>query len=177
TADLFNLFVFFEVLLIASYGLLLHGGGAARLKASIHYVVFNLAGSGLFLIAVSLIYAITGTLNMADLAGRVAELPATDTALIRSAALLLLVVFCVKAALLPLYFWLPATYGSATAPVAALFAIMTKVGVYTIARVYTLIFGSEGGVSADVAWPWLAWLALATVGLGAAGALAANHLR
>jgi len=177
TADLFNLFVFFEVLLIASYGLLLHGLGKARLRASIHYVVFNLAGSSLFLIAVALLYALTGTLNMADLAVRVPLLPAGDALLIRTAALLLLVVFCVKAALLPLYFWLPETYGSATAPVAALFAIMTKVGVYTIARVYTLVFGDGGGAAANVAWPWLPWLALGTLALGAIGALASTRLR
>ena len=76
-------------------------------------------------------------------------------AIVRAAGLLLLVVFCVKAALLPLYFWLPETYGAATAPVAALFAIMTKVGVYAIARIYTLVFGDDGGVAANVAWPWL----------------------
>ncbi|RPH64133.1 MAG: monovalent cation/H+ antiporter subunit D, partial [Burkholderiales bacterium] len=177
TADLFNLFVFFEVLLIASYGLLLHGCGKPRLRASIHYAVFNLAGSSLFLIAVAMLYGLTGTLNMADLAVRVPQLPDPDTLLIRSAALLLLVVFCVKAALLPLYFWLPETYGSATAPVAALFAIMTKVGVYTIARVYTLVFGDGGGAAANVAWPWLPALALGTLALGAVGTLASTRLR
>jgi multicomponent K+:H+ antiporter subunit D len=177
TADLFNLFVFFEVLLIASYGLLLHGGGAARLRASVHYVTFNLAGSALFLIAVAMLFGVTGTLNMADLAERVAALGAEDAVLVRSAALMLLVVFCVKAALLPLYFWLPDAYGSATAPVAALFAIMTKVGVYTIARVYTLVFGDDGGVAAQVAWPWLPVFALGTLALATVGALAATRMR
>ena len=177
TADLFNLFVFFEVLLIASYGLLLHGVGGARLKASIHYVTFNLTGSALFLIAVSLLYGVTGTLNMADLAVRVAQAPAENAALIRSAGLLLLVVFCVKAALLPLYFWLPDTYSAASAPVAALFAIMTKVGIYAIARVYTLVFGADAGPAADLAQPWLAWLAMGTLLLAALGALSALRLR
>ena len=177
TADLFNLFVFFEVLLIASYALLLHGAGAARLRAAVHYVAFNLTGSALFLVAVSLLYALTGTLNMADLALRVPQVTGEGAVLLRSAALLLLVVFCVKAALLPLYFWLPETYGAATAPVAALFAIMTKVGVYAIARVYTLVFGDAGGAAAQVAWPWLPLLALATLTLGAVGALAATRLR
>ncbi len=177
TADLFNLFVFFEVLLIASYGLLLHGGGAQRLKAATHYVAFNLTGSALFLIAVALLYGLTGTLNMADLAERVARLPGADAALLRSAALLLLVVFSVKAALLPLYFWLPDTYSAATAPVAALFAIMTKVGVYAIARVYTLVFGEAGGAAALIAQPWLPWLAMGTLALAAQGALAATRLR
>lgn len=177
TADLFNLFVFFEVLLIASYGLLLHGGGPQRLKAAIHYVAFNLTGSALFLIAVSLLYGLTGTLNMADLAERVTRAPAEDAVLLKTAALLLLVVFSVKAALLPLYFWLPDTYSAAAAPVAALFAIMTKVGVYAIARVYTLVFGDAGGVVAQVAQPWLPWLALGTLALAAQGVLAAARLR
>ena len=177
TADLFNLFVFFEVLLIASYGLLLHGSGAARLKASIHYVAFNLAGSALFLIAVSLLYGLTGTLNMADLAQKVPLVASDRTQLVQSAALLLLVVFAVKAALLPLNFWLPATYGAASAPVAALFAIMTKVGVYAILRVTTLIFGASGGAAAFVASPWLEGLALGTLLLGAVGAVAAPNVR
>jgi multicomponent K+:H+ antiporter subunit D len=177
TADLFNLFVFFEVLLIASYGLLLHGAGTARLKASVHYVSFNLTGSALFLIAVSLLYGLTGTLNMADLAQRVPQLGADRTLLVQSAALLLLVVFAVKAALLPLFFWLPATYGAASAPVAALFAIMTKVGIYAILRVTTLIFGEGAGAAAHVASPWLEGLALGTLLLGAIGAMAARQLR
>jgi multicomponent K+:H+ antiporter subunit D len=177
TADLFNLFVFFEVLLIASYGLLLHGAGSARLRAAIHYVSFNLAGSALFLIAVSALYGVTGTLNMADLAQRVALLPPESASLARSAGLLLLVVFCVKAALLPLYFWLPTTYSAATAPVAALFAIMTKVGVYAVARMYTLVFGADSGPAADLAAPWLPVLALGTIALAAVGALAARDLR
>jgi multicomponent K+:H+ antiporter subunit D len=177
TADLFNLFVFFEVLLIASYGLLLHGAGAPRLKASIHYVAFNLTGSALFLIAVSLLYGLTGTLNMADLAVMIPQADADRPVLLQSAALLLLVVFGVKAALLPLYFWLPATYGSASAPVAALFAIMTKVGIYATLRVTTLIFGDHGGPTFQVAAPLLEILALATLVLGAAGALAAKQLR
>jgi multicomponent K+:H+ antiporter subunit D len=79
--------------------------------------------------------------------------------------------------LLPLYFWLPETYGAATAPVAALFAIMTKVGVYSIARMYTLVFGDGGGIAANVAWPWLPLLALGTLALGAVGTLAATQLR
>ena len=177
TADLFNLFVFFEVLLIASYGLLLHGAGPARLKASIHYVSFNLAGSALFLIAASLLYGLTGTLNLADLAQRVPLVPADRTLLVQSAGLLLVVVFSVKAALLPLYFWLPATYSAASAPSAALFAIMTKVGVYAILRVTTLIFGETGGPAAFLTSPWLEFLALGTLLLGAIGAVAAKSLR
>jgi multicomponent K+:H+ antiporter subunit D len=179
TADLFNLFVFFEVLLAASYGLLLHGGSAgrgARLKAGVHYVVFNLAGSALFLVAVSMLYGLTGTLNMADMALKLPQLGAESARLAQAAALLLLVVFAVKAALLPLYFWLPDAYAGATAPVAAFFAIMTKVGVYAIARTTTLLFGATGD-TAGVAMPALPVLALATLVLAALGALAAQRLR
>ena len=177
TADLFNLFVFFEVLLIASYGLLLHGAGPARLRASVHYVVFNLVGSALFLVAVAALYGLTGTLNMADIAQRIPAVPADSAALLQAAALLLIVVFGVKAAIFPLYFWLTDTYGAATAPVAALFVVMTKVGVYCIARATTLMFGAGAGAAAFVASPWLPWLALATLALAAFGALAAWHLR
>jgi len=188
TGDLFNLFVFFEVLLAASYGLLLHGdadGRRQRLKASMHYVVFNLTGSALFLIAVSLLYAVTGTLNMADLAVKIPQLAAENQRLAQAASLLLLVVFAVKAALLPLYFWLPDTYASATAPVAALFAILTKVGVYCIARTTTLVFGTGsadslpgvGGATVGIADPALPALALGTVVLAAIGVLAAPRLR
>jgi multicomponent K+:H+ antiporter subunit D len=177
TGDLFNLFVFFEILLIASYCLLVHGSTAPRLRAGVHYVVLNLAGSSLFLIAVGTLYGVTGTLNMADMAQKVALLGAPDAALVRSAALLLLVVFALKAALVPLYFWLPSAYSAASAPVAALFAIMTKVGVYSIIRVYTLIFGSGAGVAADVASPWLLPVALLTIVLGMAGAVGSRELR
>jgi multicomponent K+:H+ antiporter subunit D len=177
TADLFNLFVFFEVLLAASYGLLLHGATRQRAKAAVHYVVFNLTGSALFLIAVSLLYGLTGTLNLADLAVKLAQLPPDNTRLAQAAALLLLVVFSVKAALLPLYFWLPETYASASAPVAALFAIMTKVGVYAIARTSTLLMGPEVAPLAGVASPMLPALALGTLVLAALGALAARRLR
>ena len=177
TADLFNLFVFFEVLLAASYGLLLHGGTRARSGAAVHYVAFNLVGSALFLIAVSLLYGLTGTLNLADLAVKLPRLAPAQAPLAQAAALLLLVVFAVKAALLPLYFWLPDTYAAAPAPVAALFAIMTKVGVYAIARTSTLLFGVDGGPLAQIAMPMLPVLALATLVLAAVGALAATRLR
>jgi multicomponent K+:H+ antiporter subunit D len=177
TGDFFNLFVFFEVLLIASYGLLLHGRGGPRMKAGFHYVAINLVGSALFLIGVSLLYAMTGTLNMADMALKVAAAPVEDAALIRAGALMMLVVFSIKAALLPLYFWLPDAYSVARAPVAAMFAIMTKVGAYAVIRVYTLIFGAAAGVSADVAMPWLLPVALATMAFATVGALASSTVR
>jgi multicomponent K+:H+ antiporter subunit D len=176
TGDLFNLFVFFEVLLIASYVLLVHGRGGERFKVGVQYVVLNLVASGLFLIGLAMLYSVTGTLNMADMALRVAQLDAESAALARSAALVLLVVFGLKAALVPVYAWLPATYAAASAPVAALFAIMTKVGVYSIIRVHWGIFGTQAGEAALAAGDWLLPLALVTSALGVLGALAAHSL-
>jgi len=175
TGDVFNLFVFFEVLLIASYALLLHRAGGRTLRAGMHYVVINLIGASLFLIAASLLYGVAGTLNFADLAGRLPALPEWDAGLARGAALLLLVVFGVKAALLPLGFWLPETYGAAPAPVAALFAIMTKVGIYAIIRVSFTVFGGDDWMNG---WgrPALFALGLTTIAFGAMGALAAKRL-
>ena len=138
TGDAFNLFVFFEVMLIASYGLMVHGGGAARVRAGVQYVTINLAGSALFLFALGTIYAVTGTLNMADIGQKGAAV--TNDSLLRVGAVLMVLVFAVKAAMVPLHFWLPATYQNAPGPVAALFAVMTKVGAYAILRTLTLIF-------------------------------------
>ncbi|QJD16394.1 monovalent cation/H+ antiporter subunit D [Paracoccus sanguinis] len=175
TGDAFNLFVFFEVLLIASYGLMIHGGGEMRLRAGVQYVVYNLAGSCLFLAALGTIYAVTGTLNMADLAVRVAQLPPQDTALLRTGAVLLMLVFAVKAALVPLHFWLPSTYARAPGPAAALFAIMTKVGAYAIIRFFTLVFPSDSVIerfAADLLLP----AALVTLVVGQLGILGSRHL-
>ncbi|MEO8281394.1 MAG: monovalent cation/H+ antiporter subunit D [Ideonella sp.] len=176
TGDLFNLFVFFEVLLVASYVLMLHGQGRARYRVGVHYVVLNLAASALFLIGVALIYGLTGTLNLADLALRVPGVNGPEAAVLQAAALILLVVFGFKAALVPLSVWLPATYSAASAPVAALFAIMTKVGVYAILRVHGVVFGADAGASALLVQPVLLPLALATSVLGVLGALAAHTL-
>lgn len=177
TGDLFNLFVFFEILLIASYVLLVHGQGARRFRMGVHYVILNLVASALFLLGLGLLYASTGTLNMTDVALKVAMLTGDQAVLARSAAVVLLVVFGLKAALVPLYFWLPNTYAAASAPVAALFAIMTKVGVYGIIRVHALIFGVDAGESALAVAHWLLPLALLTSVLGALGALAAHSLK
>lgn len=174
--DLFNLFVFFEILLIASYCLALQGLIVERLRATLHYAVINVAASSVFLIAVSLLYGVTGTLNMAHLAERVALVRMEDVALVRAAGLLLLGVFSIKAALFPLYFWLPAVYSNAPAPIAAFFSIMTKVGVYAIIRITTLIYGAEAGVVMELTSPWLLPCALITLGIGALGALGAGRL-
>jgi multicomponent K+:H+ antiporter subunit D len=176
TGDLFNLFVFFEVLLIASYALLLHGAGGRALRAGLHYVVINLIGASLFLVAASLFYGVTGTLNFADLAVRLPHLPSWNGGLAGAAGLLLLVVFGVKAALLPLGFWLPETYGAAPAPVAALFALMTKVGIYAIVRLSMTVFGAGEVPLAGWGQPMLFALGLGTIVFGALGAMAASRL-
>ncbi len=176
TGDLFNLFVFFEVLLIASYGLMLHGQGPARLKAGVQYVVVNLVGSSVFLIALGMLYALTGTLNMADMGLRVAEVAPADQGLLRIAALLLVSVFALKAALAPLHLWLPRTYAVSTPAVAALLAIMTKVGVYAIIRVVPQVFGEGAGAAAWAGAPYLLPAALVSAVIGFAGVFAARSL-
>lgn len=176
TGDLFNLFVFFEVLLIASYGLMIHAGGNARLRAGVQYVLFNLIGSTLFLFALGSIYAETGTLNMADLAKRVTLVDPSGTVGIRVASVLLLLVFAIKAALVPLHFWLPSSYAEAPAPVAALFAIMTKVGAYSIIRVYTMIFPPDATATSGLYDLWLLPAALISLAIGAIGVLAARNM-
>src|SRR6056297_2201429 len=176
TGDAFNLFVFFDVLLIASYGLMIHGGGRVRLQAGLQYVVMNLAGSTLFLFALGTLYASTGTLNIADLAVKVREMPLEDAALVRVAAILLMVVFAIKAALFPVQFWLPATYANAPAPVAALFAIMTKVGAYAIIRIHAVVFGPDVAVTDGLTATWLMPAAVITLAVGAVGVLGARRL-
>jgi len=177
TGDIFNLFVFFEVLLIASYALLIHGGGTQKTGASVHYVTLNLAGSALFLFALGIIYGTFGTLNMADMQQKAAHIPAADVQLAKAGAMLLLVVFGLKSAMLPLHFWLPRAYAVAPAPVAALFAIMTKVGVYSLWRVHGAIFGDQAGELANLAQPWLWPLAWLTMAVGIIATLASQTLR
>jgi multicomponent K+:H+ antiporter subunit D len=176
TGDAFNLFVFFEVLLIASYGLMIHSGGSQRFRVGVQYVVFNLLGSTLFLFALGTIYAETGTLNIADLAQRVAAVPEAQSAGLRVAAVMMLMVFAVKAAILPLHFWLPAAYALAPAPVAALFAIMTKVGAYSIIRFYTIVFPPDLAVTQGLFDTWLLPAALLTLAIGMIGVLGARSL-
>ncbi|MEL6207190.1 MAG: proton-conducting transporter membrane subunit, partial [Pseudomonadota bacterium] len=166
----------FEVLLIASYGLMIHSGGPRRLRAGLQYVVMNLAGSTLFLFALGTIYGTLGTLNMADLAEKAASIGPDNAAILAVAAVLLLIVFAVKAAAFPVQFWLPGTYSNAPAPVAALFAIMTKVGAYAIIRVYTLIFGESTPDVAALIQSLLIPAALLTLIVGAVGVLGARRL-
>lgn len=152
THDLFNLFVFFEVMLAASYGLVLHGYNLRRIQAGMQYLAVNLVASLLFLIGVSLIYAASGTLNIADLGARVALLGAQDAWLLQIGAVVLALAFLTKGAMWPLGFWLPTTYASASAPVGAMLVLMTKVGVYAVLRVWLAVFGAgDAGGAGDAA--------------------------
>ena len=177
TGDIFNLFVFFEILLIASYALLIHGGGKQKTQANVHYVILNLAGSALFLFALGIIYGVFGTLNIADLQQRAGLVAPENIQLAKAGAMLLLVVFGLKSAMLPLHFWLPRAYAAAPAPVAALFAIMTKVGIYSLWRVHNGVFGDDAGALANIAQPWLFPLGWLTVIAGIIATLNSQSLR
>jgi multicomponent K+:H+ antiporter subunit D len=176
TGDLFNLFVFFEIMLTASYGLLLHGSGPARVKAGLHYIAVNLLASTLFLVGVAILYGITGTLNLADMARAVPAIAPQDRGLLHAGAAILALVFLIKAGAWPLNFWLAPAYSSAAPPVAGLFAVMTKLGVYAVLRVWTLLFAPGAGVSAQFGGSALAWIGLATLAAGAIGIDATRHL-
>lgn len=176
TGDLFNLFVFFEIMLAASYGLLLHGSGPMRVKAGLHYIAINLAASSLFLIGVSLIYGVTGTLNMADLAAKLATITPENRQFVETGAAILGIAFLVKAGMWPLSFWLPPAYAAATPPVAAVFAILTKVGIYVIVRLHFLVFGAAAGASAGFGQDWLVAGGMLTIAFGAIGVLASQAM-
>jgi multicomponent Na+:H+ antiporter subunit D len=142
SADLFNLFVGFEVLLVASYVLITLGGTEPRVRAGTIYIVVSLISSAIFLIAIACVYGATGTVNLAALSGRIADLPPAVATLLQ---LLLLTTFCIKAAVFPLSAWLPDSYPTAPAPVTAVFAgLLTKVGIYAIVRTQTLLFPDSG---------------------------------
>jgi multicomponent K+:H+ antiporter subunit D len=176
TGDLFNLFVFFEVLLAASYGLALHGSGSTRVIAGLQYIAVNLAASLLFLIGVGLIYSVAGTLNMADLAVRIPAIRPEDRALLEAGAGILGIAFLVKAGMWPLCFWLPGTYAAAPPPVASIFAILTKVGAYIVLRLWLLLFADAAGASAQLGSEWLLLGGMATVVFGAIGSLASQDM-
>jgi len=176
TGDVFNLFVFFEVMLLASYILLAHGGGLNKSRAGFAYVTLNLAGSAVFLIALGLIYGTLGTLNLADIALQLQNVSVQEAALVRVAGALLITVFLLKAAVLPLSFWLPHAYTAAGPAVAALFAIMTKVGIVAVLRVQMIAFDSAPA-TAGLVGDWLVIAALATIVFAALGILTARNLQ
>jgi multicomponent K+:H+ antiporter subunit D len=176
TGDLFNLFVFFEVMLAASYGLQLHGSGRPRVHAGLHYIAVNLLASALFLIGLAILYGIMGTLSMADIAVRLPFVAQTDRGLLHAGAAILAVAFLTKAAIWPLNFWLVPAYTTASAPVAAIFALMTKVGIYTLLRVSTLFFSPSAGPSAHLGAGTFVYGGLATIGFGVLGLMASLRL-
>ena len=176
TGDLFNLFVFFEIMLAASYGLVLHGSGERRIRAGLAYIAVNLTASLLFLAGVALIYGVAGTLNMADLAARIPGIAAQDLGLFQVGAAVLSVAFLIKSAAWPLGFWLAPTYSAASAPAAAILAILSKVGIYVILRLSSLAFSPGAGASAGFGLEMLLAAGVATVVFGVFGMLSSRDL-
>lgn len=176
TGDIFNLFVMYEVMLMASYVLLAHGSEARQLRGALHYVTINLFASTIFLFGIGLVYGVTGTLNMAHIAEIVQTTQATDPetyGLLISISLMLFVVFGVKTALVPLFFWMPDAYPQPPVATAAMFAaIMTKVGVYSITRTFTLMFPGDEFVLTVIKV-----VAVASMLIGVLGAIAQTNFR
>lgn len=176
TGDLFNLFVFFEVMLAASYGLQLHGSGWARVHSGLHYIAVNLLASSLFLVGLAMLYGVMGTLSMADVAAKLPLVADEDRGLLHAGTAILAVAFLTKAAIWPLGSWLVPAYMAASAPVAALFALMTKVGFYTLLRLWTLLFSESAGPSAHFGAQVFLYGGLLTLAFGAIGLMASLRL-
>lgn len=176
TADLFNLFVFFEILLAASYGLVLHGSGVNRVKAGLHYITINLIAAFFFLIGVALIYNVTGTLSLADIAQYLRHIKPSEHDLLFTGFGILGVAFLAKAAMWPLNFWLVPAYSNASAPASAILAMLTKVGLYVILRLTCLFFSSqEVGADRWFGQNWLMYGGMATLAFGALGLLSTQQ--
>lgn len=172
TGDLFNLYVWFEVMLISSFGLLVLGASREQLDGGIKYVLLNLVSTIMFLAGTGLLYGLTGTLNMADLHLAVREVE--NTGLLTTVAVMFMVAFGVKAALFPLFFWLPASYHTPPVAVSAIFAgLLTKVGVYALIRMFTLVFDQDVGFTHTI----LLWASVVTMVTGVLGAAAMNDFR
>lgn len=172
TGDIFNLYVWFEVMLVASFALLTLGGERAQMEGAIKYVTLNLLASVIFLSATGLTYGLLGTLNMADIALRLDA--AEHQGMVEVLAVMYMVAFAIKAAAFPLFFWLPASYHTPPVAVSALFAgLLTKVGVYALFRVMTLLFDQ----SMDYLQPILLWCAALTMVTGVLGAAAQYEFR
>jgi multicomponent K+:H+ antiporter subunit D len=176
TGDLFNLFVFFEVMLAASYGLQLHGSGWPRVRSGLHYIAVNLLASSLFLVGLAVLYGVVGTLSMADVAQKLPLVPARDRGLMHAGAAILAVAFLIKAAIWPLNAWLVPAYSATSAPVAALFAVMTKVGIYALLRISKLLFSGDTRVSLHFGQPVFLYGGLATLAFGTLGLIGSLRL-
>ncbi|SHG74811.1 Na+/H+ antiporter subunit D [Marivita hallyeonensis] len=171
TGDLFNLYVWFEVMLIASFGLLVLGGRPEQIDGGVKYVALNLVSTIMFLTGIGLLYGMTGTLNMADLASAV---DTADQQLLTVVAVLFMIAFGVKAAVFPLFFWLPASYHTPAFSVSAVFAgLLTKVGVYALLRMFTLVFDHDTAFTHTI----LLWVAGFTMVVGVLGAAAQSDMR
>ena len=174
TGDIFNLYVWFEVMLVASFALLILGGERAQMEGAIKYVTLNLFSSALFLSAIGLLYGMVGSLNMADVAWKLAQLDDSEQGLVTVVSMLFLVAFSIKAAAFPLFFWLPASYHTPQVAVSAIFAgLLTKVGVYVLFRFFTLIFAHDTGLTHTI----LLWIAMLTMLTGVLGAAAQFEFR
>ncbi|OMF25824.1 Na+/H+ antiporter subunit D [Paenibacillus sp. FSL H8-0548] len=170
TGDLFNLFVCFEVMLISSYALIVLGGTKRQLRETLKYILINILSSTLFVAAVAYLYGVVGTLNMADLSVRIGEVG--QDGILNVIAIMFLVVFSLKAGLF-LFFWLPGSYSVPPAAISSLFAaLLTKVGLYALIRMFTLIFYNDPAVTHS----WIAWMAAATMIFGAFGAMAYSDI-
>ncbi len=171
TGDIFNLFVFFEVMLISSYALIVLGATKQQLRESIKYMLVNMLSSVFFVVSVGFLYGAVGTLNMADLSLRIAEMG--QGGLLNIIALMFLFVFGLKAGLF-LFFWLPGSYSAPPAAVSAIFAaLLTKVGIYALIRTFTLIFYQDPDFTHEL----LGWMAGATIVLGTIGAVGAKNVK
>ncbi|OAH58309.1 cation:proton antiporter [Domibacillus aminovorans] len=172
TGDIFNLFVFFEIMLMSSYVLIVIGGTKIQLRESIKYILVNIISSAIFVIAVGFLYSVTGSLNMAHISARISEI--STEPIITVLAVLFLIVFGLKGAIFPLYFWLPGSYAAPPAPILALFgSLLTKVGIYAILRTYTLFFYHDQPFTHDL----MSLLALLTIVAGVIGALAYRDVK
>ncbi|MDX1588073.1 MAG: Na+/H+ antiporter subunit D [Oleiphilaceae bacterium] len=172
TGDIFNLYVWFEVMLIASFAMLTLGGERAQMEGAIKYVTLNLFSSAIFLSAVGILYGLVGTLNMADIAQKLGQVE--DQGMVNVVAVMFMVAFGIKASAFPLFFWLPASYHTPLVGVSALFAgLLTKVGVYSLFRMFTLVFNQDPDYTHTI----LVWVAALTMLTGVLGAAAQFEFR
>ena len=171
TGDIFNLYVWFEIIIISSFVLITIGGEKAQLEGAVKYFTLNILASMIFLTAIAVLYGLTGSLNMADLAGKIAEIE--NRGLVEITGILFLIGFGIKAGVFPLYFWLPASYHTPPFAVSAIFGgLLTKVGVYALLRVFTLIFSGDAFLNKI-----LIIIAILTLISGGIGALVQNNMR